>query len=885
MSEKSFHTIYSRVVFVFLLLCTAHTISAQKQYELNSGWHCIKASSLKNTGEEISTANFPLAGWMPAVVPGTVLTSQLHNKLIPDPFYGMNNKRIPDIYDVGRDYYTYWFVKDLTEKALNDEYVWLQFRGVNNSFDVYLNGHKVNDHRDNSMYLRHEYNITPFLSKDGRNRLAVIVFPPDPVGNPNGGQGGDGTIAHNITNQYTAGWDWIQPVHDRNTGIWDKVFIKKTKQVKISNTHIVTLVPGIRTPHDQQAPAIIQVTAELENPGNIIVSGTLQYSLDGKIISVHKQIPAHTKVNAYLPDLTLNNPRLWWPNGYGPQNLYNLTISFIADDKTISDAETISFGVRELQAVWNTHTESRELHVNGQKIFVKGGNWICSDEMMRCSKERYDAEVRYHHDMNLNLIRVWGGGLTERPEFYDACDKYGLLVMQDFWVSGDCNGRWYDPLKLDDTNARRKYPDDHKLLVASMADQVLMLRNHPSLAYWCGGNEIRPPADVLVPLRDSILPKLDGTRFFFEHSNDDSMSLAAHDGPYTIQPDTFFWSHRSWGLNSEVGSVGIGDYESLQRFIPVENMVLPRYDATTRKWLADSVWQYHKYVSYDSSIEAYGHPRDVNDFAMKAQLVNYNQYRALMEGAAARMWDWYTGIIEWKTQNPWTAMVGQMYDVYLDPNACMYGLQEGSKQTHIMYDPVHNCVNIVNNHALAMERMVARLLIFDADGKEKLSDDQLLPFSTATDYGINSALREWRDSICCSNRGLFLYLGLYVVGTDSLYDENMYWLPDATGKYSGLMTTPVAKPGVTAKVLRKGVVSVTLSNAKDAPMAFFNRISVVDKKTKKRILPVFCNNNYISILPGQKKTLELSFTPQQGMDPMVCIEGWNVEKQYIEIKH
>ena len=235
-------------------------------------------------------------------------------------------------------------------------------------------------------------------------------------------------------------------------------------------------------------------------------------------------------------------------------------VKFITDDQQTSDVENITFGVREINTTWNTVTRSREVLVNGQKIFIKGGNWIISDEMLRFSDARYDAEIRFHRDMNLNLIRVWGGAITERPEFYDACDQYGLLVMQDFWNSGDCNGRWMDPKKKDDQWTRRKYPDDHQLFLASVVDQVKMLRNHPSLALWCGGNEITPPEDILVAMRDSIMPQLDGTRYFIEYSNSDSMSFNPFggngDGPYGIQNINTFWEHRTYPFNSEVGSVG-----------------------------------------------------------------------------------------------------------------------------------------------------------------------------------------------------------------------------------------------------------------------------------------------------------------------------------------
>ncbi|MCW3122493.1 MAG: glycoside hydrolase family 2 sugar binding, partial [Flavipsychrobacter sp.] len=644
---------------------------------------------------------------------------------------------------------------------------------------------------------------------------------------------------------------------------------------------VVTVVPGVRTPEGEQQPAILKVNAEVENTGNTEVSGTLEYKLGKQTLTAEVKIAPHARQIVYLPDLQLNNPKLWWPIGNGPQNLYDIDVRFLINSKKESNREHVSFGIRELQTVWNTHTKSRELHVNGQKIFIKGGNRILSDALLRFSPERYDAEVRYHKDMNLNLIRVWGGGITERPEFYDACDKYGILVMQDFWVSGDCNGRWYDPLKKEDTTTRRNYPDDHKLFIASVEDQVKMLRNHPSLALWCGGNEIAPPADILSAIKESILPLLDSTRYFFNHSNDDSMSYKGGDGPYTIQPANYSWEHRSFPFNSEIGSVGICDYESLERFIPKENMIVPQYDNANRKWKTDSVWQYHKYTSYDSAIEVYGHATDVKDFAKKAQLVNYDQYRAMMEGASSHMWDWYTGIIMRKTQNPWTAMVGQMYDVYLDPNAAMYGMSKGAKPVHIMYDPIQHSIRIANNNFTKGNKLHWRLAIYQKDGvpHDLIQGFAETPPGTCNEYGF---LHNTIDGLA-KDEGLFMSLRLADIVTGEIIDDNLYWIPDSTGHYPILTDMPKAAITATAKTEKNGNIEVTIAAPEHGQIAFFNRISVVDAVTKKRILPAFSNNNYISVLPGNKETIQVSFAPQEGVTPMISIEGWNVDKVYIPI--
>ena len=852
--------------------------------ELNTSWKCAPIKQVKANGVQISQPGFNLRKWKPAIVPGTVLTNLLAQNEVPDPFFGMNNEKIKDIYETGGDFYTYWFVNDFQKKAENGEQVWLHFRGVNYSCDVFLNGTKVNKETHRGMFLRQTYNITNLLKKDGQNRLAVIVYPVDPVGNPNGGQGGDGEIARNVSHQYVAGWDWIQPIRDRNTGIWDKVTVETTQAINLQNPHVITRVPGLRFPDEKQEPATIETSAELVNPTSQIVTGKLVVEMDGRKVSKTVSIPANETVEIDLPEMIFENPKLWWPNGYGKQNLYSMTMKFLQNDQ-VSDEEEITVGIREMQRKWNEHTRSMQVMVNGQKIFIKGGNWIISDAMLRFSPERYDAEIRYHRDMNLNLIRIWGGALPERPEFYDACNKYGLLVIQDFWMSGDCNGRWVDPKKKEDQWTRRQYPDDHNLFIESAADAVKLIRNNPSLAIWCGGNEIKPPTDILDALRDSVLEKLDGTRWFIEYSNSDSMSYnfigGNGDGPYGIQPDSMFWQHRTWPFNSEVGSVGVGDAESLKRFLPKENQVVPIETKGTEA-VSDPVWTYHKYIGYGNSMKPYGGANTMNDFAMKAQLVNYNQYRALAEGFTSHMWDWYTGMIIWKTQNPWTALRGQMYDYYLDPNACLYGLRTGSQKLHAMCNPVTKMVTVVNNGFETENDVMLVAKAFDINGNEQPITQVFVymgPTSTKKIMSVASALKR----VDAENKGSFLLLQLKNTKQEVI-SENLYWFPNEEGDYAGLQTMKQSQLDVSVKKSGANKVLVTLKNPDDAPIAFFNRLAVVDAKTNERILPLFADENYVSLVPGTEKEIELECPQAESQNWKVSVEGWNFDQQYFPVK-
>jgi hypothetical protein len=411
------------------------------------------------------------------------------------------------------------------------------------------------------------------------------------------------------------------------------------------------------------------------------------------------------------------------------------------------------------------------------------------------------------------------------------------------------------------------------LFINAVADQVKMIRNHPSLAFWCGGNEIKPPADILHAMQDSILPSLDGTRFFFPFSNDDSMSLHSHDGPYTIQPDRYFWEHRSWPFNSEIGSVGIGDTASLARFMPGANCVPPYYDAQKKAWTADSMWTYHKYTGYDSSVLAYGPVKDMNDYLWKAQMVNYNQYRALAEGFTARKWDWYTGVIIWKTQNPWTAMRGQMYDYYLDPNACLYGLKKGGEPLHVAFNPIDSTVILINNSAFDRTHLVITVHTNGDAADTTIKELTAEKSSSRVLASIKNILRRRYNG----------FLVLRINTEKERISENIYWLPDAQGNYTTVQHLPVVKPAVQAG-WDHDRIRVTLHNT-SGTVSFFNRISVADKQTHKRVLPVFYSDNYITLMPGTGDTIFIEGKQLNPLTQEIVVEGWNGQLQKIAIKN
>ena len=370
----------------FLALENSH--SQPETILLNNNWKAKRSVDILIDGTQLTRVNFNPDGWLDAVVPGTILTTMLHNNLVPDPFFGMNNNLIPDVSETGRDYYTWWFYNEFKLPDLKEgQQVWLNFRGINYFADIFLNGHRVNTRTHEGMYLREKFCITPYLDKGGANKLAVWVAPPDPVGNVFTGQGGDGMIGRNITMQCTAGWDWICPIRDRNTGIWDQVSLEITGPVDIRNPFVQTRVPGTRMPGGGQLPAFVKASAELMNATDKVVAGIFKVKLEGKEVAQKVSLRPFENLVVHFNELEVKNPRLWWPNGMGNQPMYNLEFEFSLADGSIPDAESVSFGMKEMGHYFDEQIKAQVFTVNGQKVFIKGGNWIASDALLRLTRE------------------------------------------------------------------------------------------------------------------------------------------------------------------------------------------------------------------------------------------------------------------------------------------------------------------------------------------------------------------------------------------------------------------------------------------------------------------------------------------------------------------
>ncbi|KAF9607598.1 hypothetical protein IFM89_037526 [Coptis chinensis] len=879
--------------------------------KLDSGWIAARSTEIHLTGIQLTTTHPPPGPtsppyWIQAVVPGTVLGTLLKNNLVPDPFYGLENEAIIDIADSGREYYTFWFFTTFQSAPLAHQHVDINFRGINYSGEVYVNGYKKD--LPKGMFRRHSVDVTDILHPDSKNLLAVLIHPPDNPGKipKQGGQGGDHQIGKDVAAQYVQGWDWMTPIRDRNTGIWDEVSISVT-------------------------------------------------------------------------GLFLYRPNLWWPNGMGKQFLYNVVVSVDVEDYGESDSWSHLFGFRKIESAIDDATGGRLFKVNGQPVFIRGGNWMPSDGLLRLSEKRYSTDIKFHADMNFNMIRCWGGGLAERPEFYHYCDIYGLLVWEEFWITGDVDGRG-DPI------SNPNGPLDHDLFLLCAADTIKLLRNHPSLALWVGGNEQTPPDDINTALKNNLelhpyfkgldiicssfeelylasddpSQYLDGTRVYIQGSMWDGFANGKGDftdGPYGIQnPEDFFKdSFYQYGFNPEVGSVGMPVAATIRATMPPEGWKIPvtsmQHDGY-KKEIANPIWEYHKYIEYSQEglvpyqVELYGEPKDLDDFCEKAQLVNYIQYRALLEGWTSRMWTKYTGVLIWKTQNPWTGLRGQFYDHLLDQTAGFYGCRCAAEPIHVQLNLATYFIEVVNTTSDGLSNIALEASVWDLDGTltyYKVTESLTVP-AKRTQIIVEMTYPKSKNP----QPVYFLLLKLLNTSDNSIISRNFYWLHLSGGDYKQLesyrtktiplkITSKASITGFTYKVqisventskspnLKRldsknhvtrqhendhnpesmfavqgeekhevGILrcvyrrflssddslKVVEVDSSDSGVAFFLHFSVhAAKKVLQgedtRVLPVHYSDNYFSLVPGETMVIDIAFEVPSGVSPEIWLHGWN----------
>ncbi|HKI68875.1 MAG TPA: glycoside hydrolase family 2 TIM barrel-domain containing protein [Verrucomicrobiae bacterium] len=884
----------------------------------DAGWKLIEAKRAGETGAVLSQPGVNTHNWYDATVPGTVLTTLVGQGVYPDPYYGLNNLEIPE----SLNKQDYWYRTEfLLPAAFDGRELWLDFKGINYYAEVWFNGHYVG--HITGAFIRGKFDVTQLAESTGTNVIAVMVAPPPDPGIPSEqsvkfgpGDNGGMLCLDGPTFVCTEGWDWIPAIRDRDTGLWQDVLLRATGPVTIADPQIVTKLPLPKT-----SPASVTVQTTLHNSSDVVQKGALKGSFEG--VEFEQRVTLQPRVTktvvfapADFPQLVVRQPSLWWPNGYGKPELYHLHLTFVTGDDEASDEQTVQFGIREMsyefaarmpdgttQRVEFTPTIARDeqlpvvdasrkaigwdshdykvvtvavrpgaehspalklasdtsmgpylvVKVNGQKIFCDGGNWGMDDALKRISRGRLEPYIRLHRDAHLDMIRNWVGQSTSEA-FYDLCDKYGILVWNDFWMS---------------TEDWNYVPVDQKLFLSNVADTIKRFRNHPCIALWCPRNEGVPPEPLNLEI-DQLVRELDGTRYYQPNSRLVNLRTS---GPWSNEPLEKYFTELNHGFSTELGASSIPSAEVMRSMMAKEDL-----------WPPGDVWAYHDFHSKkagnrDSILSQitrrYGEANNLDDLCRKAQMVNYETYRAIFEGFNSRLWKDCSGVLIWMSHPSWPSVVWQLYSWDYEPNASYFGAKKANEPVHIQMNLPDCEVAVINHRFEPLSNASATATIYDLSGHEEQTRKATV--TAAANSCTDVFALDWPQE-----KTHFVKLELRDK-SGRLLSQNFYWHARDEEQLQELNALPqVALKGQikTSSEANQTVIAGRLTNSGHTP-ALAVKLTLRNAETGKRILPVYYDDNYFALLPGETRDFHIECQHAQSK-VQVDLDGWNIEHHSLQ---
>ncbi|TAN13277.1 MAG: hypothetical protein EPN37_13935 [Chitinophagaceae bacterium] len=909
-----------------LLLPTLVSAQANpvKQVELTR-FHLQSSYIITEPGSVLSSGSYhPKNYWFPVTVPSTVLTGLVANHVYADPYTGMNNMLIPDASDSfnlkwGLSKYSflpneanpwkkpYWYRTTFGVPAKDrGKFFQLIFKGINYRAAVWLNGQQIADSAQMAgMFAEYALDISKVIKAGGENVLAVEIYPLDYPGLPahpqlnalgpfyeNGGPTGD--IGKNVTMLCSVGWDWIPAVRDRNMGIWQPVYLRTSGWVTIDHPKIVTSLPDLPdTGLAKISLHMILTNHSAESKNGKLVVKIIPENFAGTSFSFDKTISllaGESKVVDLDPDhikqLIIRHPHLWWPNGYGDPGLYRIILQYMHGNQ-IADDTSFLFGIRTVssEATDVNGWIRRDFYVNGRKIHLDGGAWV-PDMMLNRDSARYDDEIRLCRNAHINLLRIWGGGVTPPDIFFELADRYGMLVWQDFWITGDTQGEF---------KGSPDWPLESSVFIRNMTSTIYRIRNHPSLLLWTGGNEGHARKELYDALRDSIIA-LDGTRPFIPSSSgyaklppgwkgswpDNKPAGVYSSGPYSWQDPSVYYKKadegKDWVFKDETGLPSQPPYASLHKIIPD---LIPD---TSLPYPLNNTWGYHDACSgnghyelyYDTMVTRYGKPVSMKDFSEKMQFMNADGYRGIFEAAAHKLNE-TGGVMLWKLNAAFPSVIWQVYDWYLEPNAGYYFIQRTLAPVHIQLNLDDSTIAVINRGYHPADRLSAAIRIFNIDGKLLYDHSKVINIpdtSVKNIISIASALQQ-------ESRISFVMLTLKN-SSGEIISHNTYWM-QPEHNYKELQSMPEANVGVQLinstqdKSRKTWVFRFTNTSGQ---LAFFVHPRLMKGDLSDEILPAFWSDNYFSLAPHETITVTVN-CPKTKISgrPKLLMEGWNIKNE------
>ena len=852
---------------------------------LQQNWLIQSSCKVKEGGEQISSAAFKPEAWHQAQVPATVVAALVADKTFPDPYFGMNLRSLPGMtYPIATNFAhqpiaddspfkcSWWYRTEFTlPAAFHEKNVWLHFDGINYRANVWMNGKKIADSGDIAgAYRIFEFNVTHNV-KPGRNVLAVETFAPEP-------------------NNLAVNWvDWNPMPPDKDMGIWKPVYLRASGPVTLRHPLATSkLDPSLDR-------AALTLSVEAENIADQPVKGTLKVTVTGKRVQQEVQLAAGEKKTVtfspdQFPQLTLAHPRLWWPYQMGTPSLSQAVFDFEIPG-TPPERLPLRFGIREITSEL-TEQGNRLFRVNGKKILIRGGGWS-QDMLLRQSPERLRHEFDYVRHLHLNTIRL--EGKMETDDFFNLADEQGILVMAG-WCCCDIWEEW-----------DKWQPDNHKVATESLRSQALRLRSHPSVLVWLYGSDNAPPAPVereyLDVLKETLWPNPSISSASGMSTTVTGASGVKMTGPYHYVPPSYWLnpvsnSHKfggAFGFNTETSpGPAIPTLDSLKKMMGQDHL-----------WPMDDVWNFHagsqefKDLSiYNNAMNAmYGKPADLRDYLRKSQAMAYDGERAMFEAYRRNKYT-STGVIQWMLNNAWPSTIWHLYDYYLQPAGGFFGTRKANEPVHLQFSYDDRSVVLVNSRPQAVSNLQVSAELYSFELQSRFSK------KSAANAGPDSIQRLFTIPEGPDTGVSFVRLELRDAG-GRLLSSNFYWLPAKYSTFDWASTTfvytpspayedltqlaslPEVKVQAAATVMHgpQPQVQVRLRNS-GRKLAFQVCVRAFNKKDGHDILPVLWDDNYVTLMPGESRTLTATYAADQlkNVQPEIEVSGWNVASTTLNLE-
>lgn len=623
---------------------------APKRLSLDGEWDMVQDGNADRVYEEWEDV-------IPAEVPGSVHVALVKAGKIPDPTVGKN-----DVYAREKGSH-YWWLRKTFARPKDMERVRLSFGGICDRCAIWLNGRLLGGHQ--GMFGGPEFEITDLLQEE--NTLMVMLYPAhvrterkEHELTPYFDKMNVGWLDSTVFN-CVYGWHYA---HIPALGIWRSVELQEIPQVEICNPFITT----------ESLDGSMNLYTELEGPeggfiGELDIAVTPN-NFSGDSYTITVPVKASSMHHKMRMGFTIPDVKLWWPNDLGEQNLYDLTLVY-RDANGVRDKKVTTFGVRtiEMRPCMGKAEEDKynwQFVINGEEVFIKGANWCTLDFGMRFTREKYDRFLSLSKRQHIQIVRAWGGGMPETDDFYDLCDRYGILVLQEFPTAWD---------------SQKSQPAE--IIQECVERSILRIRNHPALGMWCGGNESDHPTDAVIDMMGRMVYELDGSRIF--HRND----------PWGGSSHNYFvyWGYKDFDFNLSYKAPFIGEFgfasspnkESVEKYCSEE-------DFATWPPVPGGNVEYHTPVFNTKEdmkilhryIPEFLPDTSLDNMIVSTQLCQATALRHTLELARSRRPE-ATGICYYKLTDVFPAVSWSTIDWYGVPKSSYYFVQDS-------FEPLHACV-------------------------------------------------------------------------------------------------------------------------------------------------------------------------------------------------